>query len=653
MLGGMTSSGLTLDNFDRDVRPQDDLFGFVNGAWVREHEIPEDRARYGSFDRLREESEAAMRELITEAAGASAEPGTPRRQVGDLFTSFMDEEQIEQLGAEPIREDLALADGLQTATDLVRASGALARKGIDGFVGFYSIADARESTTNVLYLAQHGIGLPDESYYREDQHAETREKYVAHIGRMFELAGLDPEQAQVVMDLETRLAKAHWDRVANRDAVKTYNKTTRTELDELTPGVDWSAWLDGVGAEESVLDPVVVEQPSYLTGFAEALAQEPIEAWRAWLRWRIISSRAAYLSGAFVDEQFEFVGKQLSGIPQLKERWKRGVGLVEELIGEAAGQLYVEKHFPPHAKERMENLVANLVEAYRRDFESLPWMSRATRDKALEKLAKFTPKIGYPQEWKDYSSIEIDAADLVGNVDRATAWEVDRMLTRVGDPVDKNEWFMTPQTVNAYYMPVMNEIVFPAAILQPPFFDVDAEDAVNYGGIGAVIGHEIGHGFDDQGSRFDGDGNLTDWWTEDDRERFDGLAKKLVEQFDQLEPRDAPGQKINGGLTVGENIGDLGGLTIGYKAFQIAQETEASPELDGFTGDERFFLGWAQVWCGKAREAEAKRLLTIDPHAPTDQRANVARNLQEFHDTFGVAEGDGMFLAEDDRVRIF
>ncbi|NNG37884.1 peptidase M13 [Flexivirga sp. ID2601S] len=646
-------SGVILENFDRSVRPQDDLFGFVNGGWVANNEIPSDRGRYGTFDKLREDAEQAVHELIEEAAASNSEPGTPRRQVGDLFASFMDTERIEKLGAGAIAEELELIDEVQSTSDLLRVSGQLTRRGVDGFVGFYSVADAKDSAHYILYVMQAGIGLPDESYYREEQHSETRDKYVAHMRRLLGLAGIHESLADQVMELETRLAKAHWDRVASRDAVKTYNKLTRAELDELSPGVDWDAWLDGVGAEARILDPVNVEQPSYLTGFAEALRDEPLEKWKAWLTWRLVSERAPYLHQAMVDERFDFAGRTLSGIPENRERWKRGVALVEGLIGEAAGQLYVDKHFPPHAKERMEQLVANIVEAYRRDFETLPWMGEETRAKALEKLAKFTPKIGYPQEWKDYSSIEIRPDDLIGNIAAATAWEVDRMVDRVGDDVDSGEWFMTPQTVNAYYMPVMNEIVFPAAILQPPFFDVDAEDAVNYGGIGGVIGHEIGHGFDDQGSRYDGDGNLTDWWTAGDRERFDALAGKLIEQFNGVEPRDAPGNTVNGALTVGENIGDLGGLTIGYKAFQIAQEAEKSPELDGFTPEQRFFVGWAQVWCGKAREAEAKRLLTIDPHSPIDARANVARNLTEFDEAFGVGEGDGMALPEDQRVRIF
>jgi putative endopeptidase len=646
-------SGLTTDNFDRSVRPQDDLFGHVNGTWIEKTEIPSDRGRYGTFDRLREAAEAAVHELIEEAADSASQPGTPRRQVGDLFASFMDTDRIEKLGAGALADDLAIIDKVSSTSELVRACGQLSRRGVDSFIGFYSIADAKDSAHNILYVMQAGIGLPDESYYREDEHAELREQYVAHIGRLLALAGLDAGQADAIMALETRIAKAHWDRVAARDAVKTYNKVTRAELEALTPGVDWDAWLEGVGGEARILDPVNVEQPSFLTGFAEALSEESLDVWKSWLTWRLVSDRAPYLHQEMVDERFDFAGRTLSGIPDNRERWKRGVALVESLIGEAAGQLYVERHFPPHAKARMEKLVANLVEAYRRDFESLSWMSETTRAKALEKLAKFTPKIGYPEEWKDYSDIEIRADDLIGNVAAGTAWEIDRMLRRVGDEVDSGEWFMTPQTVNAYYMPVMNEIVFPAAILQPPFFDVDAEDAVNYGGIGGVIGHEIGHGFDDQGSRYDGDGNLVDWWTDEDRERFDALSQKLIEQFNDLEGRDAPGNKINGALTIGENIGDLGGLTIGYHALQIAQETQESPELDGYTPEQRFFLGWAQVWCGKAREAEAKRLLTIDPHSPTDARANVARNLREFFSAFDVATGDGMYLPEDEQVRIF
>ena len=417
--------------------------------------------------------------------------------------------------------------------------------------------------------------------------------------------------------------------------------------------IAWDAWLAGLGAPQGAFDAVVVAEPSFVEGMDAALGEIDLADWRAWLSWHLVAARASYLSDDFVQESFDFYGRTLSGTPQLTPRWKRGVGLVEAALGEAAGQLYVARHFPPRAKERMQELVANLVEAYRRDFADLEWMGEQTRVKALEKLGKFVPKIGYPDTWRDYSGLEVDPTDLLGNVARSSAFETDRELGKIGRPIDRTEWLMTPQTVNAYYHPMMNEIVFPAAILQPPFFDVDADDAVNYGGIGGVIGHEIGHGFDDQGSRFDGKGELVDWWTQEDRERFDALAQKLIAQFDEQSPSDAPDEHVNGGLTVGENIGDLGGLTIGFQAYRIAQETAPAPVLDGLTGDQRFFIGWAQVWQGRCRPEEAKRLLAIDPHAPQNCRANVARNLAEFHTALGVQEGDGMYLAPQDRVRIF
>ncbi len=418
------------------------------------------------------------------------------------------------------------------------------------------------------------------------------------------------------MALETRLAAGHWDKVANRDPVKTYTKVDRDALAELTPGVDWPAFLDGWRAPRAGLDSAIARQPSFLTAMAEALTHEPVEAWRDWLRWRVIHAFAPYLSSALVEENFDFYGRTLSGVPQMRERWKRGVSLVEDALGEAVGQLYVERHFPPSAKERMVHLVENLVEAFRRDFRDLEWMGEQTRAEALAKLDAFTAKIGYPDVWRDYSGLAIDPGDLVGNVRRAAAFEADRNLGKLGGPVDRTEWLMTPQTVNAYYNPGMNEIVFPAAILQPPFFDVEADDAANYGGIGAVIGHEIGHGFDDSGSQFDGTGALRNWWTEEDRARFEERANALIEQFNVLEPRDAPGSKVNGALTVGENIGDLGGLTIGLAAYRIATEGEEPPVLDGLTGEQRFFMGWAQVWRGRAREAEAKRLLADRPAQP-------------------------------------
>ena len=524
-----------------------------------------------------------------------------------------------------------------------------------GAFAFYVTADAKNPEQYIAYLGQAGIGLPDESYYREDKYADVREKYVGHIERLSALAGVPDAAAfaQKVMALETRIASHHWDVVATRDALKSYNKHSFAELKELAPQFDWDAYVSGLDAPQGAFDEVVVGEPSYLSGLSAALTEHDLDDWKAWLSWRLISDQAPYLHEAMVDESFAFNGKVLSGTPKLKERWKRGVAVVESCLGEVVGQLYVAEHFPPRAKERMVELVANLIEAYRRDFETLEWMSPQTRERALAKLARFVPKIGYPDKWRDYSDLEIVPGDLLGNLARSADFEMRRQLDRIGGPIDRTEWLMTPQTVNAYYHPMMNEIVFPAAILQPPFFDVDADDAVNYGGIGAVIGHEIGHGFDDQGSRFDGDGSLTDWWSPEDRERFDALAQKLIAQFDEQSPADAPDIKVNGGLTVGENIGDLGGLTIGYKAYSIAQEQNPAPELDGFTGNQRFFLGWSQVWCGKARPDEAKRLVAIDPHAPANCRANIARNLREFHEAFDVQPGDGMYLAPDDQVRIF
>jgi putative endopeptidase len=651
-------SGLNLHHIDPTVRPQDDLFGHANGRWIADTEIPADRGRYGSFDMLREQAEKHVHAIIEEVAQGSPAPGAIAAKVGDLYASFMDEERIERLGTEPLAADLERIRSIESATDLMRALGVFAREGIHGLVVPFVNTDDRDSTRYVVYLEQAGLGLPDESYYREERYAPVRDAYRRHMARMLELAG-EADAAAVadrVFALETRLAAAHWDTVTNRDPVKTYTLVDAAGLAELTPGLDWAAYAEGTHAPAAALDAVVARQPSFLTAAAEAVAAEPLSTWREWLTWHVVHARAPYLSTDIVAENFDFYGRTLSGVPENRERWKRGVSLVEGSIGEAVGELYVAKHFPPEAKEAMETLVANLVEAFRRSFASLPWMGEHTRAAALRKLEAFTPKVGYPDRWRDYTALEIDADDLMGNVRRAAAFESDRNLAKLGGPVDRGEWFMTPQTVNAYYNPGMNEIVFPAAILQPPFFSVDADDAVNYGGIGAVIGHEIGHGFDDSGSRFDGDGNLVNWWSDEDRSRFEEITAALIAQFGELEPRDAPGERINGALTVGENIGDLGGLDIGLAAYRIAtgaDEGREPPVIDGLTGEQRFFLAWAQVWCGKTREAEAKRLLAIDPHSPIDQRANAVRNVDAFHDAFGVTEGDGMWLAPKERVSVF
>lgn len=640
---------------DDAVRPQDDLFAHANGGWLARTEIPADKGRYGTFDILRERAEEQVRRIITEVAGADSPPGSVAAKVGDLFASFMDTGRVEALGLAPIAADLEAAASVRTPEDVVSVAGALARHGIGGLVHPYVNTDNRDASRYLVYLEQGGIGLPDESYYREPEHESVRAAYRDHVERMLDLAGQpDPGgAADRVVALETRLASAHWDKVTNRDPVKTYTLLDADGLRELTPGFDWPAHLGAMGADPSVLEPVVVRQPSFLAALARSLTEVSVDDWRDWLRWQVVHDWAPYLPQAFVDENFAFYGRILSGVPDLRERWKRGVTLVEQALGEGVGQLYVERHFPPHAKAEMERLVTHLVTAFGEAFDRLEWMGEATRAQARAKLAAFTPKIGHPDTWRDYSTLEIAADDLVGNVRRAAAFELDRNLAKLGGPVDRGEWFMTPQTVNAYYNPGLNEIVFPAAILQPPFFDVEADAAVNYGGIGAVIGHEIGHGFDDQGSQFDGAGELRNWWTDEDRTRFTRRADALIAQFDALEPADAPGHTINGALTVGENIGDLCGLAIGHAAYRISLG-ESEPEvIDGLTGDQRFFLGWARIWCGKAREAEAKRLLQVDPHSPMDQRANIVRNLDAFHDAFGTVPGDGMWLDPEDRVTFY
>ena len=533
--------------------------------------------------------------------------------------------------------------------------GRLQRHGTPGLVEYYVSNDGDDASRYIVHLVQAGLGLPDESYYRGDEHAELRGQYVEHITTLLDLVGhADPKDAAPrVLDLETRIAAGHWNRVDSRDALKTYNKMGRAALDELAPGLDWSAWLSQQRVPEGGFDEVVASQPSAFTTAGEVLRDAPLADWKAWLTFHHVRASAPYLSSAFVDANFAFYGRLLSGIPELRERWKRGVAVVEGSLGFALGKLYVERHFPPEHKAKMDRLVDWLVEAYRVDIERLEWMTAETRQRALTKLGKFRSKVGYPEVWRDYGPVEIDRDDLLGSVRRADAFEHDRQLAKLGQPIDRDEWLMTPQTVNAYYHPGMNEIVFPASILRPPFFDPEADDAVNFGGIGAVIGHEIGHGFDDQGSRFDGDGNLIDWWTDDDRANFDVKTKALIDQYDGYEPASLPGQHVNGALTVGENIGDLGGITIAHKAYELSLDGAEAPELDGFTGSQRVFLRWAEVWRTAVRDEEAKRLLTIDPHSPPEFRANVVRNLDEFVEAFDVAADDGMWLDEDARVRIW
>lgn len=661
-------SGIDLSYVDADARPQDDLFGHVNGRWLTEYQMPGDRATDGAFRSLYDRAEEQVRDLITgaaaaatsgtEAAASNAAQGSDEQRIGDLYASFMDEQTVAARGVQPLLDELAAIDAADSPDTLAKVLGALQRTGVGGGTGVYVDTDSKDSTRYLLHMSQSGLGLPDESYYRDEQHAEILAAYPQHIAAMFELVygpGDHDDTAARIVALETKLAAAHWDVVKRRDADLTYNLRAFADLPTEAPGFDWAGWVSELGTTPEKAAEVVVRQPDYLTVFAAEWSGGDLEDWKRWLRWRVIHARAFLLTDDLVAEDFAFYGRRLSGTEQIRDRWKRAVSVVESLLGDAVGKLYVQRHFPPHAKERMDELVDNIREAYRVSINSLDWMTPQTREKALAKLDKFTPKIGYPEKWRDYSGLVIERDDLYGNYRRGYAFEYDRELRKLGGPVDRDEWFMTPQTVNAYYNPGMNEIVFPAAILQPPFFDADADDAANYGGIGAVIGHEIGHGFDDQGAKYDGDGNLVDWWTDQDRTEFGARTKKLIEQYDEYVPRQlSNGHHVNGAFTVGENIGDLGGLSIALLAYRLSLKGEPAPVLDGLTGEQRVFFGWAQVWRTKSRDAEAIRRLAIDPHSPPEFRCNgVIRNMDAFYEAFDVTENDALYLDPERRVRIW
>ncbi|WP_163276155.1 M13 family metallopeptidase [Cellulomonas iranensis] len=664
----MTRSGVPLDDLDPTVRPQDDLDAYVNGRWRASYEIPPDRSTDGPFRALYDQAERQVLDIITDAAQAATtgDADGVEAKIGALYASFMDTDAVAAAGVEPLRDDLAAVDAATSPAELTTALGALQRTGALSAVDLYVDNDAKDPDTYVVHLVQGGLGLPDEAYYREDQHAEVREQYLPHVARMLRLAAPvsgvvaagDPDDlAARVVALESRLAAHHWDVVKDRDAELTYNALTLAELVERAPGFDWRAWAVALGAPAGALDRLVVREPSFAEGFAQLWAEVPLADWQAWATYHVVSARAPYLTDEVVEANFDFYGRTLSGAQEVRDRWKRGVGLVQGALGEAVGKVYVERHFPPSHKERMDTLVAHLVEAYRESITSLEWMGEETRRRALDKLEAFTPKIGYPARWRDYSALTVRADDLLGNVRRANAFELDRELHKIGRPIDRDEWFMTPQTVNAYYNPGMNEIVFPAAILQPPFFDADADDAVNYGGIGAVIGHEIGHGFDDQGSKYDGDGRLVDWWTAEDRAEFERRTRSLVDQYAQYSPRQLDGShRVNGELTIGENIGDLGGLAIAVRAYEIAlgHPIDQAPVLDGLTALQRLFVGWAHSWRTKARDAEMIRRLATDPHSPDEFRCNgVVRNVDEFYVAFDVQPTDALWLDPQERVRIW
>ncbi|MGP0223146.1 M13 family metallopeptidase [Paenarthrobacter sp. NCHU4564] len=650
----MPESGITLSNIDHSVRPQDDLYQHVNGAWLNSTTIPDDRPLEGTFTALRDEAELAVRAIIEEAAAKGQDASGVEQQVGGLYASFMDEAAAETKGLDPIRGRLEEIKATSSVTEFASLMGRLFRSDVSGLFSIYPAPDAGNPERVLLYIGQGGLGLPDESYYREEKFAPIVAAYGGYITKLFDLAGIPDADAASgrIVALETALASHHWDKVTLRDPQKTYNLKSAEEAKALFPLLE--TWFAAARVEASKRSELVVSTPDFFTGATALLESESLETWKEWLTLRVLNSAAPYLSSDFVDTNFEFYGTTLSGTPRNKERWKRGVAVVEAALGEAVGQIYVERHFPAGHKARMQTLVANLIEAYRQSITSLEWMGEETKAEALKKLEAFRPKIGFPEKWIDYSGVKIDPQDLLGNVERAHDADVERHLDEVGKPVDLDKWLMTPQTVNAYYHPMLNEIVFPAAILQPPFFTADADDAVNYGGIGAVIGHEIGHGFDDQGSQFDGSGALRNWWTEEDRTAFEARTAKLVEQYDALSPYAAPDHKVNGKLTLGENIGDLGGLTIAYKAYQLSLDGKEPEVIDGFTGEQRFFMSWAAGWRQVIRTEEAIRRLATDPHSPNEFRTNaIARNLDAFHQAFDVREGDGMWMDHGERVSIW
>jgi putative endopeptidase len=649
-----STSGIHTDELDAAVRPQDDLYRYVNGSWIAATPIPDDKARYGSFTVLAEAAELAVRDIIERSQGA--EPGTEQRKLGDLFASFTDEERLEALGTAPIEPLLAEIDAIDSTEDVVRMVGRFERLGLPSLLQLFVDNDPGDPESYVVFLEQSGLGLPDESYYREDRFADIRTKYREFVAAMFPLAGFEDgaDRTDHVIALETALAAEHWDNVTTRDSQKTYNKLPWSEVAALADGIDLQQWWEAIDAPAGAFATVVVREPSFVTGLARLLREQPLDVWKDWLRWQVIRGSAAYLTSAFSATNFSFYGTALTGAPKQRERWKRGVSLVEGAMGEAVGRIYVQEHFDETSKATMDDLVAHLVEAYRQSITALDWMTDETRARALDKLDKFTPKIGYPVKWRDYSALPVSADDLVANVRAVASFQVDRELGKIGKPIDRDEWFMTPQTINAYYNPGFNEIVFPAAILQFPFFDASRDAAANYGAIGAVIGHEIGHGFDDQGSQYDGDGRLENWWTEADRTAFEDRTKALIAQYDALVPTEVPDGHVNGALTIGENIGDLGGLSIAWKAYLLSLDGQEPPVIDGLTGAERFFLSWAQAWRMAIRPEEAARLLTIDPHSPTEFRCNqVVRNIDVFYDTFGVTERDAMYLHPAERVAIW
>jgi len=651
------SSGIATKYIEPGVRAQDDFFEHLNGKWLKSVEIPADKSTWGAFHQLRDDTLPQLRAIIERtAADKNAAAGSEARKIGDFYASYMDEARLEQLGAAPLKGEMNKIAAIKDKAELPALFAHLGRVGVNVPFVFFIHQDAKDSTKYVADLYQAGLGMPDRDYYLKQDDAklaDVRTKYGQHIEKMLALAGSKTAaaDAKAILDLETELAKVQWTKVENRDPIKTYNKVEFNQLAKMAPGYDWNTWLKAAGLQGKATY-LIVSQPTYLKGFTEVLNRVPLATWKAYLQFQTVNGYANYLSKAFVDQRFSFNGTTLAGIPELEPRWKRGVSTLEGSLGDAVGKLYVKDHFPAERKAHMEVLVKNLLAAYKDSIDTLDWMSPATKKEAQSKLAKFTPKIGYPNKWKEYTALTVKRDDLVGNVMRSREVEYNRELNKLGKPIDRDEWGMTPQTVNAYYNPELNEIVFPAAILQPPFFDAKADDAVNYGGIGAVIGHEISHGFDDQGSQYDGDGNMRNWWTEEDGKRFGEKTKALIAQYAAFSPLE--GYNVNGELTLGENIGDNSGLAIAYKAYKISLKGKPAPVIDGLTGDQRFYMGWGQVWRTKMREPAQIAQIKTDPHSPAQYRANgTLKNQPGFYEAFKVKAGDKMYLAPKDRVIIW
>jgi len=644
--------GLDLDTMDQTVQPGDDFFRYVNGKWLDSFEIPADRTSYGSFTVLADRSEKQVRQIIQNAAKADASMGSSEQKIGDLYASFLDTGTIEERGLSGLQPDL---DAIAAASDHVQIAEIMSRPDLPSrgpFGGFVNV-DSKVPTAYAFYLSHSGLGMPSRDYYldKDERSVALQAGYQAHIANMLNLANVEnaEEKAAAIMALETKIAEAQWDRQDRRNRDLTYNKMTMEELVKFAPGYPWQAANEAAGLS---VNEVVVREKSAFPKIAKIFAETSLDDWKAYLTFHVLSSNAASLPKAFDDENFAFFGTQLYGQPQQRDRWKRGVALVNRSLGEAVGQIYVGLYFPPESKRKMDELVENVRKALGQRIDGLEWMSDETKVEARAKLAAFTPKIGYPDKWKDYSSLQIDRLDLLGNTRAAGVWAWNEQKSKLGGPIDKSEWFMSPQTVNAYYSPGRNEIVFPAAILQAPFFDPNADPAVNYGGIGAVIGHEMGHGFDDQGSKSDGTGQLRNWWTAEDKVAFDARTGELGKQYDEFSPLE--GYTVNGKATMGENIGDLGGLTFAINAYHLSLDGKPAPVIDGLTGDQRLFMAWAQVWRGKYRDEALINRLKTAPHSPTEFRTNgVVRNMDAWYEAFDVKPGDALYLPPEQRVRIW